>query len=176
MRSRLTKSLGTLAATLALAGAALATTAPQASAGIGPICRAQTGVYLACFTMQTRRPALGWKVNFHLDVYGKPHAYAEALASCGRNNPLLFKAQLWGDDGGGSRDHWLGVQAVADPTWPRADPFTLMTLFTWDESWGTFDEDPGTDRDEIYAKFSYTDCHTGLMYTFRTDNVVGDFR
>jgi hypothetical protein len=168
MRTRLT----TLLATLAVAGAALAASAPQASA-TATACRSDRATYLACFNMSGVSGQLGWKINFHLDIYA-PTSYVAGLADCGRRNPLLFKAQLWGDDGGGSADDYLGIQTVPIPGWPQHGENYLMALYTFERA--AFDEDPGTDKDEIYAKFVTVDCHTGLTRTHRSDNLVGDFR
>lgn len=177
-RSRLTQALGSLAATLALAATGLAATAPQASAA-GPVCRSAPNSFFACFSLGSPDDGgIGFKVNFHLDVYGIPVQYGTDLATCGRNDPLLFKAQLWGDDGGGSADDYLGVQTVPIASWPRYEVNTLLAFYTFPRvGSGTLNEDPGfQDRDEVYAKFTYVDCHTGLTRTFRTDVLVGDFR
>ena len=146
-RSRFTKPLGTLAATLALARAGLPESS-QASA-VGPACRYVPDSTLACFTMGSSA-GIGWKINFHMDVY-VPTYYAEGLAACGRANPLSFKAQLWGDDGGGSADDYLGIQAVPLPGYPVAGENYLMAFFTFDQANSQLDEDRGTDRDELYA-------------------------
>jgi hypothetical protein len=111
-----------------------------------------------------------WDAQVDFTIY-LPEQYAREVVAC---DPGV-RAVLWGDDGGGSQDDeirhlWVG------PGWPIAQPFggvsaALFGEYIRDDD---LDEDPdGTD--ELYARVSYWDCHTGLRRWFRTGTIKGNF-
>jgi hypothetical protein len=90
-----------------------------------------------------------------------PPQYAAEIVGCGAD----LKASLWGDDDGGSSDDFIR-NFVVTPGWPVATPTGFFAdLYTLNLS-TELDEDDG--EDELYARVSYWDCHTGLTRSFRT--------
>jgi hypothetical protein len=159
-----------LAAALALVAICLLAAAPRASADsvAGPACNPIEGAqYSACLSL----PYVGyrwWNAQVDVNVY-LPEGYAREVVACDPD----FRAVLWGDDGGGSQDDeirhlWVG------PGWPVAQWYGMSAaLFAQNIFDDDLDEDDGTD--ELYARVSYFDCHTGLRRYFRTGTIVGNF-
>jgi hypothetical protein len=101
-----------------------------------------------------------------LDSY-MSEGYAQEIVSHG----AAFRASLWGDDGG--NDRWLADLAVV-PGWPASGPDGLGADLSAALYRGDLNEDTDSE-DEIYAKVSYFDYHTGRTKIFRTGTVHGDF-
>jgi hypothetical protein len=162
LRSR---SLWALAALLACAGLALSATASHAS--VEQACNFDGKSFNACLNLDYR--GYGW-YNADVGVDVKlPAQYAREIVECGADPA----ASLWGDDGGGSADDYLR-DFVLTPGWPSANALGFsMDLYTQSINSRELDEDDG--QDEIYAKVSYWDCHTGGTRTFRTGTIRGEF-
>jgi len=92
-------------------------------------------------------------------------------APCNAN----FKASLRGDDGKGFNDPVIR-NLVIEPGWPIADSTGIAaeligpSLFTHE-----LDEDDNDHEDELYARVSYRDCHTGLTRDFTTGIIRANF-
>ena len=139
-----------LAAALAILAVSFITAAPRASAATSN-CNYDGRTFLACLSLDYQ--GYLWSDAYvDLDVTLPPQ-YASEIVACGAD----LKASLWGDDGGGSDDDFIRTFVVT-PGWPVATKL---------------DEDDGTD--EIYARVSYWDCHTGLTRSFRTGTLWLDF-
>ena len=99
-----------------------------------------------------------------------PEQYAREVVACDPD----VRAVLFGDDGGGSKDDeirhlWVG------PGWPIAQSYGVSAaLFAQTIHDSDLDEDPDG-SDELYARVSYWDCHTGLRRYFRTGTIKGNF-
>ena len=161
------RPLAALAAALALVAACLLAAAPRASAA-GPACNPIEGAqYSACLSL----PYIGyrwWNAQVDVNVY-LPEQYAREIVACDPD----FRAVLWGDDGGGSQDDEIRHLWVS-PGWPVATSYGMsVSLFAPTIFDDDLDEDDGTD--ELYARVSYFDCHTGLRRYFRTGTIVGNF-
>jgi hypothetical protein len=158
------RSVRALAALLAVAGLALVA-APRASAE--QACNYDGRSFNACLNLDY--VGYGW-YNGHVGLDVKlPQQYAQEIVNCG----AYPEASLWGDDGGGSADDYIR-SFVPTPGWPVATSAGFSTdLFTQSINSNQMDEDDGTD--EIYAKVSFWDCHTGGYRTFRTGTIRGEF-
>src|SRR4051794_13263964 len=148
----------------------LLTAAPRAPAAsmLGPACNPIEGAqYSACLTLPYRG-YLWWDAQVDVNVY-LPEQYGREVVACDPD----FRAVLWGDDGGGSQDDEIRHLSVG-PGWPIAQWFGISAaLFVQYISSDQLDEDDGTD--ELYARVSYFDCHTGLRRYFRTGTITGNF-
>jgi hypothetical protein len=157
-----------LAAALAVAAVSLLAAAPRASAGPPEAtCGSDGKTFEACVQLNYKGYLWydGWA---GLDVY-LPAQYAAEIVACGADP----KASLWGDDDGWEGDDFIR-NLVVTPGWPQAKPSGFGVTFNTSSLYYTqLDEDDGTD--EIYIRFSYWDCHTGLTRTFRSPNIVGNF-
>jgi len=164
------RPLGALAAALAVVAIFLLAAAPRASADLAsdPHCNPIEGAqYSACLSLPYRG-YLWWDAQVDVTVY-LPEQYGREVVACDPD----FRAVLWGDDGGGSQDDeirhlWVG------PGWPVAQSYGISAaLFAQSIYDSQLDEDDGTD--ELYARVSYFDCHTGLRRYFRTGTITGNF-
>jgi hypothetical protein len=161
------RPLQALFAALAILAVSLVAAAPQASASSpDPACNYDGRSYNACLSFEFN--AYGW-ANPHvgLDVW-MPEQYARDIVACGAN----FQASLWGDDPG--PDQFIRSLSVA-PGWPIAQSTGLAVNF-----WGPLiadnqlNEDEDSD-DELYARISFYDCHTGGTRNFTTGIYRGYF-
>jgi hypothetical protein len=167
------RPLRTLAAALGIVAISLLAVMPSASAA------PHRGTRYCALTISTSNACLRldymdfgwWDAHSHVDVY-MPEQYAREIVACGAR----FRAELWTDDGGGSDDDRIRDHMPIDPGSPVATPDGLRAAFTLPTLKAELDEDPGTATDEIYARISFYDCHTGLTRSFRTGTVKGDYR
>ena len=97
-----------------------------------------------------------------------PEQYAREIVACGAH----LQASLWGDDPG--PDQFIRSLSIA-PGWPIAQSTGLAVNF-----WGplldprVLNEDEDSD-DELYARISFLDCHTGAYRNFTTGIFRGYF-
>ena len=100
-----------------------------------------------------------------------PEQYAREVVACDPD----VRAVLFGDDGGGSKDDeirhlWVG------PEWPIAQSYGVSAaLFAQTIHDSDLYEDPDG-SDELYARVSYWDCHTGLRRYFQDRHHQGQLR
>ena len=164
--------LRALAAALAIVAVFLLAMAPRALADSSePHCMRDGRTYNACISFDDRGAAFGYDVHVGLDVY-LPEQYGREIIACGGD----FKATLRGDDGKGERDQVIRTLAIA-PGWPQAGAAGIgAELVVGGVRWDDLDEDEGHEMDELYARVSFFDCHTGLTRQFRTGTIRGDYR
>jgi hypothetical protein len=161
------RPLRALAVALAMLAIALLASAPRASASMFACNPIEGAQYSACLSLPYRG-YLWFDVQVDVNVY-LPEQYGREVVACDPD----CRGVLWGDDGGGSQDDeirhlWVG------PGWPIAQSFGISAaLFSQFISTYQLDEDDGTD--ELYARVSYFDCHTGLRRYFRTGTITGNF-
>jgi hypothetical protein len=162
------RSSRALAAGLAIFAISMLAGAPRAFAQ-GPACNGDRASN-SCLTIAALPPYwVASNVTVGIDV-AMPAYYAREVLDCGPT----FRSQLWGDDGGGSADDRIGSVWVTDG-WPIADAngisaeFGLNGILTND-----MNEDDG--EDELYARISFYDCHTGETRFFRTGTIHSEFR
>jgi hypothetical protein len=167
-RARPLRALTALAAALTLVAASLAAAAPPASAAsTDKACNYDFVTFNACLHFDDRRFGW-WDAQVGIDVY-MPEQYAREILACGAN----FRASLWAADDGWGDDFITNL--VLKPGWPRliTPPTGIGAEFTVPVTSHQLDEDDG--RDELYARISFYDCHTGATRQFRTGTVVGYF-
>jgi hypothetical protein len=164
--SRLIRSrpLQAVAAVLAMLAVSLVAAAPRAAAS-EQNCNSGDRVFVACLRFDYQ--GYGW-YNAHVGLdMTLPPQYGAEIVACGAD----LKASLWGDDGGGSSDDHIR-DFVVTPGWPVATSTGFFAdLYTLNISGTDLDEDDG--EDELYARVSYWDCHTGLTRSFRTGILWG---
>jgi hypothetical protein len=164
------KPLAILAA--ALAGAALSLTVTTASASAatdGPHCQHDGRTYNACLSFEWLPPRYFdyADVTVGIDVY-MPAQYAREIITCGAD----FKATLRGDDGKGVNDQVIRTLSVA-VGWPSAGPDGIgAELIGLTVSRSALNED-SSGEDELYARVSFFDCHTGWTREFETGYFTG---
>jgi hypothetical protein len=162
LRARPLRVLTALAAALAIVAASLAAAAPSASAASIPnACNFDFVTFNACLRFDDRGPGR-WDAVVGIDVV-MPEQYAREIIACGAD----FRASLWGDDGGGSNDDFISHMVLRPG--PAAGPGGLSAEFSVPVDSSQLDEDDG--EDEVYARISFFDCHTGLAREFRTGTV-----
>lgn len=163
--------LRAFAALLAIVAVSLVA-APRAAADSAsdPHCNYDSnGSFNACLRFEWA--GYGWMhAHVGIDRY-VPEQYGREIVACGAD----FKASLWGDDGGGNEDDFIR-DLVVDPGWPTAWSRGISAELTAKYLDPELDEDKGSDRDELYARVSYFDCHDGWRHEYRTGEIVGDFR
>ena len=162
------RPLRALTVVFAIAGAAFAIATPRASA-LGPNCNYDGWSFNACLSLTGSTSYFYWDAHVGIDVK-LPEQYGREVLACGAD----FRASLWGDDGGSGDDFIRNL--ILSPGWPAAGPdgigaeFTARLIDSAD-----LDEDDG--NDEVYARVSFRDCHTGFIRNFRTGAFTGgDFR
>jgi hypothetical protein len=150
---------------LAIVTVALLAAAPRASA-VDMACNYDNRTFNACLRFDYQG-YLWYHGHVGIDIY-LPEQYAREIVNCGAD----FKASLWGDDGGGSKDDFIR-NFVLSPGWPTAGTGGMSAEFFTHYLYSSthLDEDDGTDQDELYAKVSYWDCHTFDTEEFRTGTV-----
>jgi hypothetical protein len=168
---RRTRALQALVTAVAMIAVCAFAAAPRASAAVdsrGLACNYDGVTFNACFSLQYVG-YFWWTAHVGLDVR-LPEQYAREVLDCAPN----FKASLWGDDGGGSSDDFLR-NLVVDTSWPpTADASGIGARFVGLSVNNTqLDEDDGAD--ELYARVSFFDCHTGLTRNFRTGIMQDNF-
>jgi hypothetical protein len=158
-----------LAAGLAIFAISMLAGAPRAFAFDPYIACHSDRASNSCVTIVELPPYwVGSNVTVGIDV-AMPAQYAREVLDC---DPA-FRSQLWGDDGGGSDDDLIGSVWVTDG-WPIADAngisaeFNLNGILT-----NRMNEDDG--EDELYARISFYDCHTGETRWFRTGTIHSEF-
>jgi hypothetical protein len=152
-------------AALAIVAASLLAAAPSASA-TDNACNYDNITFNACLRFDYA-DYFWWHAHAGIDVY-LPEQYGREIVACGAN----FQASLWGDDG--ANDQFIR-DLVIKPGWPAAGPTGIGAEFDAQYLHGSdLDEDDG--EDELYARISYFDCHTGLTRNFVTGTIRGDFR
>jgi hypothetical protein len=160
------RPLQVLAAALAILAVSFIAAAPRAAAATSN-CNYDGRTFLACLSLDYQG-YLWYDAHVDLDV-ALPPQYASEIVACGAD----LTASLWGDDGGGSDDDFIR-NFVVTPGWPVATSTGFSAqLYTKSLYYTKLDEDDGTD--EIYARVSYWDCHTGLTRSFRTGTIWGNF-
>lgn len=167
------RRLRTLVAALGIVAVSLVAVTPQASAAPhrgNRICALTIGTSNACLRLDYMDFGW-WDAHSGVDVY-MPEQYGREIVACGAR----FRAELWTDDGGGSKDDRIRDHMPIDPGFPISTPDGIRANFTLPNLMTELDEDSGTDTDEIYARISFWDCHTGLTRSFRTGTVKGDYR
>jgi hypothetical protein len=165
------RPLQAFATALAIVAACLLAATPRASAAVnssGLACNYDGVTFNACFSLQYVG-YFWWTDHVGIDVR-LPEQYAREVLDCAPN----FKASVWGDDGGGSSDDFLR-DLVVDTTWPpTANASGLSAQFVgYSVNSRELDEDDGAD--ELYARVSYFDCHTGFTRNFRTGIMQDNF-
>jgi hypothetical protein len=155
-RARPLRALAAFAAVLGIVAAtSLAAAAPPASAASNMRCNNDNGLsFNACLSFDY----LGygwWDAHVGIDVY-MPEYYARAIVACGNSN---FKASLRGDDGKGANDPVIRELSVV-PGWPRADSTGIAAELIGPNLGDELNEDDDS-QDELYARVSFYDCHTG---------------
>jgi hypothetical protein len=159
------RALAALTGALAIVAASLAAATPASAATIGPACNYDFVTFNACLVLGDR--GFGWwDAEPAVDV-NMPEQYAREIVACGAN----FRASLWGKDSGYDDD--LISNLVLKPGWPAAGPTGLGAEFTVPVTSQQLDEDDG--EDEVYARISFVDCHTGATRQFRTGTIVRYF-
>jgi hypothetical protein len=163
--------LATLAAAVALIAVTLLTAAPRASAYDNPgdlHCHdIDNGTFNACLRLEGL-PFRWWNAHVSIDVF-MPEQYAREIVACDAD----FRAVLFGDDGGGSSDDNLRT-LWDDAGYPIATSYGISAQLTAQTiSDDSLNEDDGVD--ELYARVSYFDCHTGIRRFSRTGTIVGYF-
>jgi hypothetical protein len=150
------------AAAAVIAGVSLLAAPSPASATI-QYCHSESFISNACLYFV--QIGLSDHVDAHvgIDVY-MPEQYGREILQCGGNGQ--FAAALWGDDGGGSGDDFIR-NLVLNPGWPAGGMDGIGAEFTaLDVRPSELDEDDG--EDEVYARISFLDCHTGETRHFTT--------
>jgi hypothetical protein len=167
------RPLRTLAAAVGIVAVSLLAMAPAGSAQTirgDRSCALVISTSLACLRLDY--VGFGyWDAHSGIDVY-MPEQYGREIVACGAR----FRAELWTDDGGGSKDDRIRDHMPIIPGSPVSTPDGIRANFTLPTLRTELDEDSGTDTDEIYARISFYDCHTGLTRSFRTGTVKGDYR
>ena len=161
------RSSQALAAGLAIFAISMLAGAPRAFAQ-GPACNYDR-TSNSCVTIDALPPYwVASNVTVGIDV-AMSAQHARVVLDC---DPT-FRAQLWGDDGGGSADDLIGSVWVSDG-WPIADAngisaaFALNGILT-----NRMNEDDG--EDELYARISFYDCDSGETRFFRTGTIHSEF-
>jgi hypothetical protein len=109
-----------------------------------------------------------WTVQAGVDVR-LPEQYAREIVACGNSN---FQASMWGEDSGNDDDFLRNL--VIQPGWPSAWNQGLSASFIGlNVRDSELNEDDG--EDDIYARISFLDCHTGLTRNFKTGVIHGLF-
>lgn len=121
----------------------------------------------ACLTLDWGSTLEWLDAHVGFDVY-MPEQYATEVLACYPGGPD-FRASLWGDDGrrgaDPSDDHIRDLQVEA--VWPIAEPTGISAEFIGPGlNVSELDEDDG--EDQIYARGSFYDCHTGARRDFTT--------
>jgi len=164
-----------LAAALATVATSLAAAAPPARASATDMqCNFEVSNYNSCLKFD-RHGTFWWSTYVGQDVY-MPTQYSREIIACGAR----YRASVWGDDGAPGVSHddlFIGNLDLA-PGWPHANtsPGGISVQFSTPLFGFYLDEDPGVDTDELYARISFYDCHTGVTRNFITGTVQGDFR
>lgn len=168
-QTRRTRSVLALVATPAIVAVSLLAT-PSSASATTQACNYDNVTFNACLNFDYQG-FFWYDASVGIDVY-LPEQYGREIIACGAN----FKASLWGDDGGGSKDDFIR-NFVISPGWPSAGPNGIgAELYTLNLNADDLNEDGDDNEDELYAKVSYFDCHTGLTREFRTGTIRGDYR
>jgi hypothetical protein len=164
-RARPPRALAALSAALAIVATSVAAAPPASAASTPNACRSVVGTVNACLRFDDR--GFGWwDAQVGIDVY-MPAQYGREILACGAD----FRASLWGDDGGNDQ---LISNLVIKPGWPQpADAGGISAEFTVPVFSSQLDEDDG--QDELYARISFSDCHTGWTRRFVTGTIRGYF-
>jgi len=142
--------------------------------GIGPAQAATTD--LACnYDFSTFDACLNitpvglnqWNVHVGLDAVMSQRNAQEII-----DNGAVFRATLYGDDGGGRRQFLTSLTLM--PGWPAAGPEGLGAELSANVPGSILDEDKN-DEDEIFAEISYFDFHKDKVVKYVTGTVHGEF-
>jgi hypothetical protein len=125
------------------------------------------GPYYACLRFDcVGYPWWNGAAVLHVNL---PDQYAREVLACGAD----LRASIWGADGSDSEDDFIRNMVLA-PGPPQVDYAGISANFNAPNlNSSQLDEDDGTD--ELYARMSYWDCHTGLTRNFRSSNYVANF-
>jgi hypothetical protein len=149
-------------AAVLVAAASLLAAPPPASADL-LYCNYDYVSFNACLDLEPIGLSDLNNAHVGLDVL-MPEQYGREILQCPGNG--YFAASLWGDDGGGSSDDFIR-NLVLSPGWPAGGTSGIGAEFIGaDIRPNELDEDDG--EDEVYAKISFYDCHTGITREFRT--------
>jgi hypothetical protein len=163
------RALAALAAAMAIVAAtSLAVAAAPASAAMMR-CNGDNGrSFNACLSFDYL-DYLWWDAHVGIDVY-MPEQYGREIIACGAD----FKASLRGDDGKGANDPVIRELSIV-PGWPIADSTGIAAELIGPSLYNDKLDEDDDSEDELYARVSFYDCHTGWTRNFTTGTIRANF-